>query len=145
MYKNILIATDGTELAQKAVGQGLELARALGAKVTVVTLTAPWANAVSGEMAIAFPVEEYEKSAAANAAQILSPIPALAEKAGVPIETLHVKDQHPAEGIVETAKKIDSDLIVMASHGRQGLSRLLLGGESYKVLTHSNVPVLICR
>lgn len=145
MYKHILIATDGSELAQKAIDQGFELAKALAAKVTAVTVTEPWIAVAPGEMAVAFPVEEYEKGAAANAARILSVVDAAARQSGVTCDTLHVKDQFPAEGIIETAKERGCDLIVMASHGRRGLTRLLLGSQANKVVTHSTVPVLICR
>jgi nucleotide-binding universal stress UspA family protein len=69
----------------------------------------------------------------------------LARKADLSCATVHVKDQFPAEGILETARKSNCDLIVMASHGRRGLSRLLLGSQTTKVLTHSSVPVLVCR
>ena len=69
----------------------------------------------------------------------------MARKADIGCATVHAKDQYPSEGILETAKKSGCDLIVMASHGRRGLGRLLLGGVAVKVLTHSKLPVLICR
>ncbi len=145
MYKHILIATDGSELAQKAVGQGLALARALDAKVLAITVTEPWASVVSGEMTFAFPVDEYEKNAAANASTVLASATDIARKVGVTCETLHVKDRYPADGIVETAKAHGCDLIIMASHGRRGVSRMLLGSEANKVVALSTMPVLICR
>ena len=77
--------------------------------------------------------------------RLLAGVIEIASKLGVACETLHVKDRHPAEGIVETAKSRGCDLIVMASHGRRGLSRMLLGSQANKVVTHSAVPVLICR
>jgi len=144
MYKHLLIATDGSELAGKAVCTGLELAKALGAKVTAVTVTEAWATTVSGEAALVFPVEEYERAAAQNAARILADVAAQAKKQGVACETMHVTE-FPAEGIVATCKDKGCDLIVMASHGRRGLSRVLLGSQAVRVLTHSTVPVLICR
>ena len=145
MYKHILIATDGSDLALKAVDQGLALAKALNAKVTAITATESWASVATGEMAMAFPIDEYEQGCAESAATILGVVSKRAEKAGVTCQTLHVKDQYPAEGIVETAKSQGCDLIVMASHGRRGLSRLLLGSQANNVVTHSTVPVLICR
>ena len=145
MYKHLLIATDGSELATKGVEQGLALAKSLSAKVTAITVSESWTSLVSGEMAMGFPIDEYDKGCAANAAQILSVVSELAKKAGVACETLHVKDQFPAEGIIETAKARGCDLIVMASHGRRGFARLLLGSQANKVVTHSTVPVLICR
>jgi len=145
MYKHILIATDGSDLAQKAVGQGLTLARALDGKATVVMVTEPLRTVASGEMMIAFPADEYEKNAAAGAAKVLAGAVDIARKVGIQCETLHVKDQLPAEGIVETASRLGCDLIVMASHGRRGISRMLLGSQATKVVQLSTVPVLICR
>ena len=144
MYKHLLIATDGSEVAGKAVATGLQLAKALGAKVTAVTVTEAWAAMVPGEGAFVFPVEEYERAAAQNAARVLADVAAQAQKLGVACETVHVTE-FPAEGIILTAKDKGCDLIVMASHGRRGLSRVLLGSQAVRVLTHSTVPVLICR
>jgi nucleotide-binding universal stress UspA family protein len=145
MYKHLLIATDGSELAQKAVDHGLTLAKALKAKATVVTVTEPWTSIVTGEMVVAFPVEGYEKGAAANAARILSGVRGAAKKAGVPCDTLHVKDRFPAEGIIDAAMSNGCDLIVMASHGRRGLTRFLRGSQANRVVADSTIPVLICR
>jgi len=145
MFKHILLATDGSELAQRGVDQGLALAKALGAKVTAVTVTEPMTAMLVGEATIALPLDDYDKAASADAAQILAGVAAAASKAGVACETLHVKDQYPAEGIVEAAKAGGCDLVVMASHGRRGLSKLLLGSQATRVLTLSEVPVLVCR
>jgi nucleotide-binding universal stress UspA family protein len=145
MYKHILIASDGSELAGRAVEQGLTLAKTLGSKVTALTVTEPWTAAVSGEWAVAFPVEEYEKAAAANAQKILSDVSKTAAGIGVACETIHVKDQFAAEGIVEEAKNRSCDLIVMGSHGRRGIAKFVLGSQANRVLTHSTTPMLIVR
>ncbi len=145
MYKHILIATDGSELAHKAVVQGFALAKAVGAKVTVVTVTEPWTAVVPGEMGMAFPVDEYEKGASENASGILATVKREADAAGVTCETVHMADQYPADGIIATAKDKACDLIVMASHGRRGLSRLLIGSQANQVVVHSDVPVLVVR
>ena len=145
MYKHILIATDGSELAGKAVAAGFELARQCGAQVTVVTVTEPWTAMVGGDAVFAFPIDEYAKAANEGAARILDAASELARKAEITCATVHVKDQYPPEAILDTANKIACDLIVMASHGRRGLGRLLLGSVAAKVLTHSTLPVLICR
>ena len=145
MFKHILVATDGSELAQKGVEQGLALAKALGAKATAVTVTEPVTALLVGETAVALPFDEYEKAANANAARILAGVSASAAKAGVACATVHVKEQFPAEGIVAAAKAAGCDLIVMASHGRRGLSKLLLGSQATRVLTLSEVAVLVCR
>ena len=145
MYKNILIAIDGSDLALKAVDHGLALAKALDAKVIAMTATESWTSTAFGEMPMAFPIEDYEKGCADGAAMILSAVTKRADQAGVSCQLLHVKDHHPADGIIETANLKGCDLIVMASHGRRGLSRLLLGSQANAVVTHSTVPVLICR
>ena len=145
MYKHILIATDGSELAGKAVTQGLAIAKSLGAEITVVNVTEPWVAVAPGEVAMSFPIKEYDESVSANARRILSAVETEAAAQGVACRTLHVKDQFPAEGIIETANELKCDLIVMASHGRRGLMRFLLGSQAIKVLTHSTIPVLICR
>jgi nucleotide-binding universal stress UspA family protein len=144
MYKHILVATDGSELAGKAVRTGLALAKQLEASVTIVSATEPWTAMVTGEAAFAFPVEEYEKAAAENVARILSEGAEAARIQGVKCETVHAKD-FPAEAIIDTAKTKRCDLIVMSSHGRRGLARILLGSQATRVLTLSTVPVLICR
>lgn len=144
MYKHILIATDGSELAGKAVAAGFDLARQLGSQVTVVTVTEPWTAYMTGEV-VAFPVDDYERTADESASQILGGASKLARKADIRCDTVHAKDQFPAEGILQVAKARNCDLIVMASHGRRGLKRLFLGSQTVKVLTHSTVPVLVCR
>lgn len=145
MYKHLLIATDGSELAQKAVGEGFTLAKAIGAKVTILTVTEPWGMAAPAEVAVAYPIEEYEQAAAANATKILEDASAVGTKLQISCQTVHVKDRYPAEAIVETASARGCDLIVMASHGRRGLMRLVLGSQANRVVTQSTMSVLICR
>jgi nucleotide-binding universal stress UspA family protein len=145
MYKHLLIATDGSELAGKAVEQGLSLAKALGAKATAVFVTESWATKVPGEMAVGFPIDAYEKSCTDNAGEVQAAIEKIAQAKGVTCGFQHVRDQFPADGIIAQAKASGCDLIVMASHGRRGLSRLLLGSQANQVVTHSEIPVLICR
>lgn len=145
MYKHILIATDGSELSAKAVYAGLKLAKALNANATALTVTEPWTAYVTAEVAIAFPFDEYERSAVENARRILAAVDDAAQEIAVNCKTIHVKDQYPPDGILDVAKSQGCDLIVMASHGRRGLGRVLLGSAAVSVLTHSTVPVLICR
>jgi nucleotide-binding universal stress UspA family protein len=145
MYKRFLIATDGSELAEKAVISGLTLAKDLGAQVVVVTATEPWTTMTNGEgFAFNFPIDEYQKAAAERAEQILGKVRADAQKMAVECETVHVND-FPAEGILATAKAKQCDLIVMASHGRRGVARLLLGSQAAQVVALSTIPVLVCR
>ena len=145
MYKHILIATDGSELAGKAVATGLALAKELKAEITAITVTEPWAAIVAGEMALGFPYQEYQKGAAEHAARILAAVSDAAKGSSLECATVHVPDRYPAEEIVDCANEKGCDLIVMASHGRRGLSKLLLGSETTRVLAHSSVPVLVCR
>jgi nucleotide-binding universal stress UspA family protein len=145
MYKHILIATDGSELAQKAVQQGLTIAKALGSKATIATVTEPWTAVAPGEIGMAFPVADYEKSAADHAAAILEAAKAQAAAMGATCDVLHVKDRYPADGIIEAAKAQGCDLIVMASHGRRGVARVLIGSQANRVVIHSTIPVLICK
>lgn len=145
MFKRLLIATDGSELAGKGVATGLALAKTLDASIVVVTATEPWTAMTNGEgLAFDFPIGEYEKSCAEQASRILTSVKADAERQGVALETVHVND-FPAEAILSTAKGKGCDLIVMASHGRRGISRLLLGSQATRVVTLSTIPVLICR
>jgi nucleotide-binding universal stress UspA family protein len=148
MFKHILIATDGSELADKAVAQGLTLAKALNAKATAVTVTEPWdalSMAALAEAQTYNPIEGYEERMAAAATRILSSVAGKAKQLDVSCTTVHVKDRHPAEGVIETAQAQMCDLIVMASHGRRGLARLLIGSQANRVVTLSPVPVLVCR
>lgn len=145
MYQRILIATDGSELAEKGVSAGLELAKVLGAHVTIVTVTQPWTIAVPGEMAVAFPVKEYEDAAQQEAKTILGKATKTAETYGLTCDTRHIPDAYAADGIIEAQKDDKSDLIVMASHGRSGLTRVVLGSQASAVVSQSSVPVLICR
>lgn len=149
MYTHILIATDGSELAGKGIDQGLALAKQLGAKVTIVTVTEKWSTADVANPARwqlhDHPIEEYEAAAAAAAKTILDAAAAVAAKAGVPVALKHVKDRLAAEGIIEAAAEAGCDLVVMTSHGRRGLGRLLLGSQTTEVLTHSKIPVLVVR
>jgi nucleotide-binding universal stress UspA family protein len=145
MYRHLLIATDGSELAQMAVVEGLALAKELKATVTAVTVTEPIMSMYAGEGAIAFPVEEFETAVRTSAEEILAGVDTVSKQRGVQCKTVHVKDQYPAEGIVETAQAMKCDLIVMASHGRRGLAKLFLGSQATRVLGLSPIPVLICK
>jgi nucleotide-binding universal stress UspA family protein len=147
MHKHILIATDGSELATKAVSHGLGVAKQLGAKVTIVTGTELWSVLEMTRHAhdSKNPLEAYEQIAAAHAQDVLSTATALAQKAGVPFETVHMKDLKPAEAIVAAAEKAGCDLIVMASHSRTGVNKFLLGSVTSRVLALTTIPVLVYR
>ena len=104
MYRHVLIATDGSELAQKAVAEGLALAKELQATVTAVTVTEPVTRMFAGQAIVALPIEDYENEMKAGAREILARVCLAANQSGVPCETVHVKEQFPAEGIVDTAQ-----------------------------------------
>jgi nucleotide-binding universal stress UspA family protein len=148
MYKRILIATDGSELANKAVEHGISLAKIVNVPVVVATVTEAWSSfdvAREVHQGSKNPIAQYEEIAATAAKQVLEKASQIAKSHGVICELVHVPDQHPAEGIVKTATEKGCDLIVMASHGRRGISRMLLGSQANEVVTHSKVPTLIVR
>jgi nucleotide-binding universal stress UspA family protein len=146
MYGHILISTDGSEVAQKGVDHGLSLAKSLGARVTVVTVTERF-PIYAGPEWIPGPaeIEDYNARQKEAATQILADVKAAADRLGVKAETVHVPDAQPAEAIIETAKERQCSLIVMASHGRRGIRRLLLGSQTSEVLVGSPVPVLVIK
>ncbi|MBE2278263.1 MAG: universal stress protein [Rhodobacteraceae bacterium] len=149
MYNHILISTDGSELAGRGVDHGLALARALGSRVTflVVTERFPIFAGAAGEAwtAAAAELETYETRQRELADQLLTAAKGEAERCGVPASTEHVPDSMPAPAIVETATRLGCELIVMSSHGRQGLQRLILGSQTSEVLASSTIPVLVVR
>ena len=143
MYRNILIATDGSELAVDAARQGIALAKSLGSKVTAVTVTEPFYFQDVSTPADLQP--NYVQAAQRQAKTILAGLADAAKSAGVACETVHVERGPPYLSIIETAQAKKCDLIVMGSHGRSGLQALVLGSHTLKVLTHSKIPVLVCR
>jgi nucleotide-binding universal stress UspA family protein len=146
MYKRILISTDGSEVAQKGVDHGLFLAKSIGAKVTIVTVTERFPISASPHW-IPGPAEiaAFEARQKEVAMKDLADVKAAADRLGVDAETVHVPEAQPAEAIIAIAKKRECNLIVMASHGRRGLHRLLLGSQTSEVLVGSPVPVLVVK
>ena len=145
MYKNILIATDGSELSEKAERQGIALAKSLRAKVTGITVTVPFDTYMTSEVALAIDYKLFEQRTASMAHDRLEALAARAREQGVECVTLRIKADPIYAGIIEAAEQQGCDLVVMASHGRRGLEGLILGSETTKVLTHSTIPVLVCR
>jgi nucleotide-binding universal stress UspA family protein len=133
MHTHILIPTDGSELSGKTVEYGVALARSVGAHVTGLTVSRPLPRGTGGPARLA--------AAAGRLAQITE----AAAKAGIECDVVHTQHRQPYKSIIDTANNKGCDLIVMASHGRRGLSALVLGSETVKVLTHSSVPVLVFR
>lgn len=149
MYKHILITTDGSDFSLQGVDHGLALAAATGAKVTVLTVTQPFplmvgimgeASYASAEM-----LQDYDRSQREMAAELLDKMTKRAAEKGVTADSRHIADAQAAGAIIQTAQDLGCDLICMASHGRRGLKRLLLGSQAAEVVAHAAVPVLIVR
>jgi len=149
MFNNLLIATDGSELGNKALAAGLELARLHGASVIIMTASDPISTIVGagGFGAIdAGPIlGQLETRYAEEASKLLAAAAATARSAGIAAETLHMSQHRPADAIIETVAAKGCDTVVMGSHGRRGLDRLLLGSQAAEVLTRAGVPVLIVK
>ena len=148
MYKNILIATDGSALAEKAVSHGLMLAKSVGAKVTALIVEAPFnvydvPEARIRQMSEAF--AQHAEHTKQHAAKVLNRVANEAKTAGVPCDTVQLEHGLPYQAIITTAKDKGCDIIVMASHGRSGITAVLLGSVTNKVLTHTDIPVLVCH
>jgi nucleotide-binding universal stress UspA family protein len=146
MYKNILIATDGSELAHKAVDHGLGLAKSVGAKVTAVVVETPF-NVfdvpASRTSKISEEFEHHVQAIKQHATKVLGDVASAAQKAGLSCDTVQVEHEQPYEAIIKTAEDKGCDAIVMASHGRSGISAVLLGSVTNKVLTHTAIPVVV--
>lgn len=148
MYKHILIATDGSDLARRGLDHGLALARSVGAKVTVLTVSEalrPQEVRAAQMAGIQDPVARFDQQIDRYMHERLAEIEKHAAEQGVAIEAMHEIDDSPAEAIVRHAKIGNCDLIVMASHGRRGLQKLLLGSQTSEVLVKTTIPVLVVR
>ncbi|MBF0680278.1 MAG: universal stress protein [Devosia sp.] len=149
MFKSLLIATDGSELGDKAVDAGLDLARTYGASVTIITATDPVATGIGsggfGTMDAGPIIARLEETYRAEADKLLAAAKAKADAAGIAAKTVHAARSRPADAILEAAKAENADTIIMGSHGRRGLKRLLLGSQASEVLSHAGVPVLIVK
>jgi nucleotide-binding universal stress UspA family protein len=148
MYANILLSTDGSDVAKKGVKHGMALAKALNAKVIVVAVTeAQPIDYGSGHASGWIPTREeigsFDAACKEHAGKVLDEARAIAEQIGITAELLHVPDAYPANAIIETAKSRGCDLIVMSSHGRRGLRKLFLGSQTSEVLADGSVPVLV--
>jgi nucleotide-binding universal stress UspA family protein len=150
MFANILLSTDGSDVARKGVEHGITLAKALNAKVTVITVTEPLpvdygSGHASGWIPTQEEVDSFNAANKEHAGKVLDEARAMTEQIGISAELLHVPDAYPAPAIIETANSKGCDLIVMASHGRRGLRKLLLGSQTSEVLVGASVPVLVVR
>ncbi|MEI6302268.1 MAG: universal stress protein [Betaproteobacteria bacterium] len=147
MFKHIMIPVDGSELADKAVGEGLKLAKAFGAKVTALIAEheyeVPTYTQITSHSAVSVP--EHERRIKEHAAKILEAVSARAKELGVRFEGRLMEDDEPYAAIVKAATEGGVDLIVMASHGRHGLGALFFGSQTQEVMSHSKIPVLVYR
>ncbi len=145
MYKHILIPVDGSDFGMGAIPDAVKLAKALGARISALTVSVPYTAVASGALANRFPEEDYNKATHATAVEVLSKVEAAADAGGVPFKGYHARDTHPWETIIRTAREHGCDLIYMASHGRRGIASVLIGSETKRVLTHTDIPVLVWR
>jgi len=147
MFKHILIPTDGSPQSAKAIAGAIEFAKAIGAKVTGL-FAAPPATPIlyRDHLPSGFgTMEDHKRIIEDSAARYLDVVTQAAKQAGVPCEVVTVTSDYPADTILETAAKRSCDLIVMATHGRRGISGVLLGSEAQRVVTHAKIPVLVYR
>ena len=145
MFGHILIPTDGSALSTTAIQNALQLARAVKAKVTVITVTEPFHIFSMDSVQLADTRSAYETHAGEAAKRCLDAAKRQAEALGVECQAIHVEHAMPYKAIIDTAAEKGCDLIAMASHGRRGAAALVLGSETAKVLTHSSIPVLVYR
>ena len=144
MYKRILISTDGSDISQKAVQSAVALAKSGGAELFAISAKEPFPYSAISEMQPVPPQEFYDAQERIAGERVKAVVDAAAA-AGVKCQAHTVEALHPWEAILDHAKNQACDLIVMASHGRRGLSAMLLGSETQKVLTHSAIPVLVIK
>ncbi len=144
MYKRILFPTDGSDITPKALQTALQLARLTGASIDTLAVKEPFPYSAISEMQPVPPQEFFDAQERVAAARVKDVIDTAAA-AGVACQGYTVEALHAWEAILEHAKAQGCDLIVMASHGRRGVSALLLGSETQKVLTHTMLPVLVVR
>ncbi len=149
MFKHIFLATDGSALSNKAAKQAIKVAKAFGARITAVHVVGEYHLRLQNEGFVMPEIpalrKRFEEAEAARAKKILDAIKKAAFDAGVNCDAVMATGDVLYEMIIKQAKKLNSDLIMMASHGRRGLQSILLGSETQKVLTHSRIPVLVCR
>ena len=145
MYKHILLPTDGSPLSEAAGQQAVALAKSINARVTGITCSRPFHTLALEAQMVTDTREQYQKDCTARAEEYLGVLKKLANANGVSFEGVHALNEHPYQEIIKTAEEKGCDLIFMASHGRKGVGAILLGSETNKVLTHSKIPVLVCR
>lgn len=144
MFQRILVPTDGSDITKKAVDTAIDLARSLKARVCTISVKEPFPYSAISEMQPT-PPQEFFDAQERIASERITAVRDACAAAGLECEAHTVEALHPWEAIIEHAQRMECDLLVMASHGRRGVSALLLGSETQKVLTHSKLPVLVVR
>ena len=148
MFRHILLPTDGSKLSNRAVKRGIAFAKAIKARITTVHVVPEFKMIVDEGFVSPMSAvlkKRFEDEARRHAKKMLVKVEKAAKAARVTCDSVSVVSDLPYQKIIEIAKKKKCDVIVMASHGRKGISSLLLGSETAKVLTHSKVPVLVMR
>ena len=145
MYKNILLPTDGSPLAARAIDAGIALAKTTGAQLTALVAIEPFHLFAFAPEQLGYNQASYSSHARAEATKVLDAVAAKAAAAGLRCDIVLREADHPHEAITDVADSTGCDLIVMASHGRRGVSALVLGSVTMKVLAHSKTPVLVYR
>jgi nucleotide-binding universal stress UspA family protein len=145
MYKHILLPTDGSELSKRAVEHGIALAKTVKARVTALVVSTPLQDLVVEPSRVAGSLVQYRQLVAEYTAKYLGAVRDAAASSGVNCDVVGIEHNQPYEAIIETANKNGCDLIIMASHGLSGTSPIVLGSETLKVLTHTNIPILVYR
>lgn len=147
MYEKILVATDGSNLSKKAVSSAISLAALMGAELVAVKVIPRYPQSYfEGSLPLGTQeVARVEEQWAEEGQSIVDAVKAAGEAKGVKVKAITVKSDLVGDAVIASAKKHKCDLIVMASHGRRGIKRLLLGSETQQVLTHSHIPVLVLR
>lgn len=147
MYKHILIPTDGSEIAEKAVTAGIEFAREAGAKVTLFTAVPEYRFPSEGQMLArrVVSIADHARDSERMANGILAPAAHQVRAAGLELDTDYVQSDHPWQAIIDAAKRKGCDAIFMGSHGRKGIAAVWHGSETKQVLTHSTIPTMVYR
>lgn len=145
MYRHLLLPTDGSPLSGEALGSGLALARALNARVTILTVVEPFYMYTASGNHLGETRGQYEKYAREAARGILEAAMQRAVELGVQAQVKLVGSEHPDQAIIDAVGELGCDLVAMASHGRRGVNALLLGSVTQEVLTRATAPVLVFR
>ncbi|HEV2540122.1 MAG TPA: universal stress protein [Frateuria sp.] len=145
MYKHILLPTDGSEVSDRAVDAGIELAKALSARVYGLHVILPFHSLTYMTQIIPQSETGYTEESVRWAERYLGEVRDRCQQAGISCDSDYLIDKHPCDVILRMAREKGCDLIVMGSHGWRGLTRLLLGSETQKVLVRSELPVLVCH